>query len=51
MKLRNITLALALVTGLLAQAKFTTWPDGTAVSDWFNDTKAPRSQSSASSMW
>lgn len=41
MKLRNITLALALVTGLLAQAKFTTWPDGTAVSDWFNDTKAP----------
>lgn len=41
MKLRNITLAFALVTGLLAQAKFTTWPDGTAVSDWFNDTKAP----------
>lgn len=41
MKLRNITLALALVTGLLAQAKFTTWPDGTPVSDWFNDTKAP----------
>ena len=41
MKLRNITLALAFVTSLLAQAKFTTWPDGKPVDDWFNNAKAP----------
>lgn len=41
MKLRHLTLGLALAAGLLAHAKFTTFPDGTPVNDWFNNAEAP----------
>ncbi|MCM1162862.1 MAG: glycosyl hydrolase family 28 protein [Muribaculaceae bacterium] len=41
MKLRHLTLGLALAATLAAQAKFTTFPDGSPVSDWFNDSNAP----------
>lgn len=39
--IRLCALALALITAATAQAKFTTFPDGSPVAEWFNDTKAP----------
>ncbi|MDE6417789.1 MAG: exopolygalacturonase [Duncaniella sp.] len=42
MKLKSLALGLALAAGTLAgQAKFTVFPDGTPVSDWFNKAEAP----------
>ncbi|MDE5734335.1 MAG: exopolygalacturonase [Duncaniella sp.] len=43
MKLKTIALCLALAAGSLAgQAKFTVFPDGTPVPEWFNQTEAPK---------
>lgn len=38
-KAKTLLLALALTTGLTAQAGFTTFPDGSKVPAWFNDVK------------